>query len=158
MIGYVKCFNSNKAMSFKVIDNKLLKTYTKIWERVSSLMNIKFDGEPVYGDNDKFIKRKIKSYGDKVNTNFQGKKIPKENASHKGLSLTILDSIIRVNRKYYPQTLLEECKCIIKKNKMENLINDDLDLSSSNNESDSEYDSESDNEGDHGSDNDKSSD
>ena len=45
MFGYVKCFDSNKAMSFKVIDNKLLKTYTKIWERVCSLMNIEFDSE-----------------------------------------------------------------------------------------------------------------
>ena len=61
-------------MSFKFVDNKLLKKYTKIWERVSSLMNIIFDSEPVYGDNDKYIKTKIKSYGDKVNTNFQGKK------------------------------------------------------------------------------------
>ena len=53
MIGYVKCFDSNKTMSLKVIDNKLLKKYTKIWERVSSLMNIKFGSEPVYGDNGK---------------------------------------------------------------------------------------------------------
>ena len=30
MIGYVKCFDSNKAMSFKVTDKKLLKNYTKI--------------------------------------------------------------------------------------------------------------------------------
>ena len=56
MIGYVKCFDSNKTMSFKVIDNKLLKWYTKIWEKVTSLMNIEFDNEPVYGDNDKYIK------------------------------------------------------------------------------------------------------
>ena len=35
MIGYVKHFDSNKTMSFKVIDNKLLKKYTEIWERVS---------------------------------------------------------------------------------------------------------------------------
>ena len=41
----------------------------------------------------------------------------------------MLDSVIRVNKKYYPQTLLEECKCIIKKNKIENLIDDDLDPS-----------------------------
>ena len=40
MIGYVKCFDSNKTMSFKVTDKKLLKKYTKIWEKVSSLMNI----------------------------------------------------------------------------------------------------------------------
>ena len=49
-------------------------------------MNIKFDSEPVYGDNDKYIKAKINSYGDKVNTNFKVKKIPKENASYKCLS------------------------------------------------------------------------
>ena len=153
MIGYVKHFDSSKTMSFKVINNKLLKKYNKIWERVSRLMNIKFDSEPVYGDNDKYIKAKIKSYGDKVNTNFQGKKIPKENASYKCLSLIMLDFVIRANKKYSPQALLEECKYEIKKNEMVNLINDDLDPSSS-----GESDSESDDEFDNGSDNDQSSD
>ena len=76
MIGYVKCFDSNKLISFKVIDKKLLKKYTKIWKRVSSLMNIELDSKPVYGSNDKYIKTKIKTYEDKVNTNFQGKKVP----------------------------------------------------------------------------------
>ena len=57
----------------------------------------------------------------------------------------MLDSIIRVSKRYYPQTLLEECKYGIKKNKIENLINDDLDLSSSDNESDNEFDNEYDN-------------
>ena len=74
MTGYVKHFDSNKTMSFRVSDNKLLKKYTKIWGRISNLMNIKSDSEPVYGDNDKYIKTKIKSYGDEINTNFQGKK------------------------------------------------------------------------------------
>ena len=60
MISYIKCFDSNRTVSFKVIDNKLLRKY--IWERVSSLMNIEFDSEPVYGDNDKYIKTKVKSY------------------------------------------------------------------------------------------------
>ena len=129
MIGYVKCFDSNKTMPFKVADKKLLKKYNKIWKRVSNFMNIKFDSEPVYSDNDKYIKTKIKLYADKVNTNFQRKKIPKENASYKCLSLIMLDSVIRANKKYYLQILLEECKYEIKKNKMENLINDDLDLS-----------------------------
>ena len=85
-------------------------------------------------------------YEDRVNTNFQGKKVPKENASYKCLSLIMLYSIIRVNKKYYPQMLLGECKYVIRKNKMENLINDDLDLNSpddSDNESDNETDNES---------------
>ena len=34
MIGYVKQFDSNKTMSFKVSDNKLLKKYKKIWKKV----------------------------------------------------------------------------------------------------------------------------
>ena len=41
-------------------------------------MKTKFDSEPVYGDNYKYIKTKIKSYGDKINTNFQGKKKKKK--------------------------------------------------------------------------------
>ena len=53
-------------------------------------MNIKFDSEPVYGDNDKYIKTKTKLYGDKINTNFQGKKIPKENTLYKCLSSILL--------------------------------------------------------------------
>ena len=87
-------------------------------------MNIEFYSKSVYGNNDKYIKTKIKSYGDKVNTNFQGKKVPKENSSYK--SLIMLNSVIRVNKKYYAQTLLQECKYEIKKNKMENLMNDDI--------------------------------
>ena len=81
MIGYVKHFDSNKTMSFKVGDNKLLKKYNKVWEKISNLMNIEFDSEPVYGDNNKYIKTQLKMYEDRVNTNFQGRKVPKENAS-----------------------------------------------------------------------------
>ena len=83
MIGHAKYFDGNKTMSFKVNDKKLLKKYTKIYERVSCLMNVKLDSEPVYGDNDKYIKTKIKLCEDKVNINFHGNKIPKENVSYK---------------------------------------------------------------------------
>ena len=58
----------------------------------------------------------------------------------------MLDSVIRANKRYYPQILLEECKYEIKKTKMENLINDDLDPSSSDesdNESDNLFDNRS---------------
>ena len=39
-------------MSYRVTDNNLLEKYTDIWRRLSNLMNIKFDSEPVYGDVD----------------------------------------------------------------------------------------------------------
>ena len=74
MIDYVICLDSNKTISFKISDSKLLQKYNKIWESVGNLLNTKFDSVPVYGDNNKYIKTKIKLYGDKTNTNFQGKK------------------------------------------------------------------------------------
>ena len=87
-------------------------------------------------------------YGGRVNTNLQGKKVPKENASYKCLLLIMLDSVIRANKKFHQQTLLEECKYVIRNNKIKNVINNDLNLSSSD-----ESDNESDNEGDDKSDN-----
>ena len=61
---------------------------------VISSMNIEFESELVYGDNDKYIKTKIKLYRDKVNTNFQGKKNVKKKCIKKCLSLIMLDSVI----------------------------------------------------------------
>ena len=59
----------------------------------------------------------------------------------------MLDSVLKINKKYYPQTLLEECKYEIKKTKMENLLNDDLEKSSSDESDDQSNDeTESDNE------------
>ena len=52
-MDWLKHFDSSKTKSFKASYNKLLKKYKKIWERVGSLMNITFDSEPVYDDNDK---------------------------------------------------------------------------------------------------------
>ena len=46
MIGYVKHVDSNKTMSFKVSDNKLLKKYNKFGKKFN-LMNVEFDSEPM---------------------------------------------------------------------------------------------------------------
>ena len=104
-------------------------------------MKIKFDSEPVYGDSDKYIKTKIKIYASSKITNFQSKKMPKEKAPFKCLSIIMRDSVIKPKKKYYPQTLLEECKYEQEKIKIENLTDDDLEKNSSD-----EYDTESDDE------------
>ena len=86
----------------------MLKKNTQIWNKVKKLLNIKFDSEPAYDDNDKYIKTKIKRYDGNVNnTNFQGKKVPKENASCKCLSLIMIDSVVKVMKEYYPQTRVQ---------------------------------------------------
>ena len=49
-----------------------------------------------------------------------------------------VSSVVKARKKCNLNTLLEECKYEIKKTKMENLINDDLEPSSTNDETDSE--------------------
>ena len=71
-------------------------------------MKINFESKPVYGDGDKYIKTKIKTYARSVITNFHNKKMPKEKAPCKCLSIIMIDSVIKANKNYYPQTLLEE--------------------------------------------------
>ena len=79
MTGYAKKINENVTVSFRVNNNKqLLKSYNKLWEKTDKLMKIDFESKPVYGDDDKYIKTKIKVYAGSVITNFQNKKMPKE--------------------------------------------------------------------------------
>ena len=123
----------------------MLKKYNQIWKRVEKSLKIEFDNKPVYGDNYIYIKTKIKIYAGSMITNFQSKKMPKEKAPCKCLSIIMLDSVIKAKKKYYPQTLLEECKHEPKKIKMKNLIDDDLEKSSSD-KSGSESDNDSNDE------------
>ena len=83
-------------------------------------------------------------YDYRVNTNFQGKETPKGESSYKCLSLILLDPVVKVGKKYYPQVFLEECKYITRKNKMFNYINNDLEMTSS--DEDDYFYSESDND------------
>ena len=110
-------------------------------------MKINFESKPVYGDDDNYIKTKIKTYAGSMITNFHNKKMPKEKAPCKCLSIIIKDSVITANKRYYPQTLLEECKYIQEQTKIENYINEDLENSesdddSSNDETESDIDNE----------------
>ena len=80
-------------------------------------MRIDFERKPVYAndDDEKYIKTKI-IYAGSVITNFH-KKVPKEKIPCKCLSIIMLDAVIKANKKYYPQTLLEERKYTKKKDK-----------------------------------------
>ena len=136
MIRYLKEFDDNMTMSLRVDNNKLFKKYCKIWRTISGLLEIKLDSEPVYSDTDSYIKTIVKLYGNRVNTNFQDKEVPKKDASYKCLSLIMLDSVVKVERKYYPQVILDECKYVKIKNNMMNYINNDIERTSSDEDDD----------------------
>ena len=134
MRGYSKKLDENVTMSFRVNNKQLLKNYNKILEKVQKLMRIDFESRPVYGDDDKYVKTKIKTYADSMVTNFHNKTMLKEKAPCKCLSIIMLDSVIEANEKYYPQTFLEECKYVQEKIKIENHIDHDLKSDSDSNE------------------------
>ena len=67
-------------------------------------------------------------------TNFHNQKMPEEKAPCRCLSIIMPDSVIKANKKYYPQTFLEECKYVQEKIKIQNHIDDDLKSDSDSNE------------------------
>ena len=146
MTGFAKRFNENATMSFKVKNKQFFKNYNAIWEKVEKLLKIDFESKPVYGDDDKYINTKIKIYADNMIKNFPGKKMPKEKAPCKCLSIIMLDSVIRGNKKYYPKTFLEECKYVQEKIKIENHIDEDLEKSEWDGDSNDETESDIDND------------
>ena len=131
MTGYARKFDENATMSFKANNKQILRNYNKIWEKVEKLLKINFESKPVYDDDEKYINTKIKIYAGSMITNFHNKKMPKEKAACKCLSIIMLDSVIKAKKKYYPQALLEECKYVQEKIKIENHIDDDLEKSES---------------------------
>ena len=78
MTSYVRKCEGNTSMSFRISDEQFFKKCNHIWKRVEKLLKIEFDSEPVYGDNDKYIKTKIKIYGASMITNFQSRKCQKK--------------------------------------------------------------------------------
>ena len=135
MTGYLNIFKDGaRKMSFFTDNNEFLERYTAIWEKISDLVNKKFDSDPIY--NNKYINTKIRSYNNDIKTNFRNvanknNKLSEKNKPYKCVSLISLNSIIKINKKYYPQTLLQECVYKLINKKAENIINNiNLDSSS----------------------------
>ena len=74
MSAYRKQFDETK---YK--DDELLEKYNEIWKKVKNRLEKEFDSEPVY--NEKYLKAKIKSYNQKINTILHDKKNTKRDFS-----------------------------------------------------------------------------
>ena len=146
MTAYAKKFVQNETMSFKANNKQLLKNYSKIWGKVEKLLKIDFENKPVYGNDDKYIKTKIRTWAGSIFTIFHNKKMPKEKVPCQCLSIIMLDSVIKANKKFYPQTFLEECKYVQEMIKTENYIDEDLEKSESDSDSNDETESDIDND------------
>ena len=103
---------------------KILKC--EIWPRIKALLGIKFHSNPVYDEN--YTKTKVKIFNGVVNTIFWGDKIPKEGIHYTWVAAINIDSVIKMDKKNYPQVYLEECRYEIKKKKMTRVIDAELEL------------------------------
>ena len=71
MSGYIKYFdNGSKSMSFKIEDENVYLKYNEIWNRIKSMLSVKFHSQPIY--DKKYIKTKVKTFNDMINTLFSG--------------------------------------------------------------------------------------
>ena len=61
MTGFAKKLEFILTMYFKISNKELLKKYDQIWKRIEKVLKTKFDSNPVYGDDEKYIQTKIKN-------------------------------------------------------------------------------------------------
>ena len=87
----------------------------------------------------KNTKTKVREFNGVIKTNFLGDEIPKENVHYTCIACITTDSVVRMEKKNYPQVYLEECKYKPKKIKMTKFIDTELE---SEPELESDFDSE----------------
>ena len=125
MNGYIKYFeNGGKNMSFMIKDSNVLDKYNKIWNVIENKIFIKFHSEPIYDQT--YIKAKVREFDGVIKTNFLGNGAPKENMHYTCIAYITVDSVMKTDKKYFPQVYLEECKYKIKKIQMPRFINAEL--------------------------------
>ena len=114
MGGYIKYFeNGGKAMSFMIKDDNVWDKYDKIWNVIKDKLRIKLHREPVH--EHKYLRVRVREYDGVIKTNFLGNNIPKENMHYTCIARITVDSVMRMDKKYFPQDYLVECKYKIKK-------------------------------------------
>ena len=137
MDGYIKYFDDGgKNMSFVTDDEKIYKKYNEIWEVVKNFLKVNFAVDPV--QDDKYLVAKLKIF-DRINrTTFNNNNNNDNNNNNNNNSIPIernhyicipaidIDSVLKIDKRAYPQAYLEQCKYKLKKRKIVNYIDDEI--------------------------------
>ena len=136
--GYIKYFeNGGKNMSFMVKDDSVPNKCNEIWGKIKEKLSIKLHSMPVYDET--YIKTKVREFDGNIKTNVLDNGMPKENMHYTCIACVTIDSVMKMNKKKYPQVYVEEWKYRLKKIQMSRFIHAEL-------ESDSDSELESDTE------------
>ena len=142
MNGYIKYFeDGGKNMSFTTDDEKVYEKYSEIWNVVKSLLKLKFTVGPIR--NDKHISAKLKIFKKENLTTFNNNIFPAEKSHYICIPAIDIDSVLKIDKKVYPQAYLEEIKYELKKRKLVSFI--DSEIIDDDSDSDNGYDIDNEN-------------
>ena len=116
-------------MSFLIEDENVYLKYTKNWNKIKKLQNLKFHSQPIH--NNKYIKTKVKTFDETINALFSDNKVPKDRSHYICIVAICIDSVLKNKGKNHPQVYLERWKYKIKRRKPVDFIDAEVDLSSS---------------------------
>ena len=102
---------------------------------VKNKLKTKFHSKPVY--EYKYLRTKVNESDFAIKANFLSNDIPKQNIHYTCIACINIDSVVKMDEKYFLQVYLDECKYKIKKTEMSRFINAEL-------KSDSDDDSDDD--------------
>ena len=131
MNGYIKYFDDGgKNMSFVMDDEEIYEKYNKIWEVIRKLLKVDFTVGPV--QDDKYLVAKLKVF-DRINrTTFNNNNNNNNNAiliernHYICIAAIDIDSVLKIDKRAYPQAYLEQCKYKLKKRKTMNYIDEEI--------------------------------
>ena len=125
MNGYIKYFdNGGKNMTFVTDNEKVYDKYSEIWEVIRKLLKVKFAVNPVRDDT--YLVAKLKIFNKLNRTTFTNNAIPIEKDHYICIPVIDIDSVLKIDKRAYPQAYLEQCKYKLKKRKIVNYIDDEI--------------------------------
>ena len=146
MNGYIKYIgNDGKNMSFVADDEKFYEKYDGIWNVVTGLLKLKFTASPIR--DDKYILAKLKIFKKKNLTTFNNDNniILMEKNHYICIPAIDIDSVLKCDKKAYPQAYLEECNYKLKKRKLISFIDSEI-TDDDDSDEDNGYDSDNEND------------
>ena len=88
------------------------------------LSGIRLSSDVIY--DDQYIKTQVKTF-ETIKTLFDNDKIPEERVEHECIPCVSVDSVLKIEKKWFPQVYLEQCKYKVKERNIKSLIDYDLD-------------------------------
>ena len=130
-------------MSFVTDDKEVYEKYNEIWNVVKRLLKLTFAASPVR--DDKYILAKLKIFNKINKSTFTNNIMPTEKNYYICISAIDIDSVLKIDKKAFPQAYLEQCKYKLGKRKPVNFIDFEI-IDDDNDDDDNENDNENEND------------